>query len=212
MMRQSLWLDCCGQRDTGINKLLGGTSSVGGLWNILEKIYGIPGYLEDWGVWQKWVESGKYGMNVGTAIFASSWVLFLVGLLWTTSHWWMRLFRPKATEEEKDEFNSLVGILRADMSKPNIRQARRVLRDWQTRDFTREPNKSMRDDILIVHLQYLGMLENRLRELVVGTPSTTKEGFDDKEWGNYLVSVEVLASQRKLDEARRTWPLEEYDG
>ena len=173
---------------------------------VLLKLLGMD---ESWGIW--------WTIGLGAATFVL--LLLGAGLQWPfllPAALRNLALEPEAelglaTEDERDEFASMVGLLRrADMIRPNIREARRQLQHWQTTDFTREPEKSMRDDILTSLLTYLGQLEDRLGKVGVGTPPCSiPRVFNDNDWMDCLRDIESLAAQRKLDEARRIFPLRE---
>lgn len=178
-------------------------------------ILNLPGLAEDAPTWVRW--GGVSGAEAGLWWPIGNGIVFAVLFLLGTSEWWWHWLPwvrgPRdALEKEKEEFASLGGMYRAERAQPNIWDARRDLENWQTTDFTREPEKSMRDRMLINLLKYLSLLAHRFRGFGVGTPAATKEGFDDKAWDKFLVSIDVLVFQRDLDKARSTWPLEEVDG
>lgn len=171
--------------------------TVGGvLLAFLERLVGLPGDIEDIKAWQEWTTGrGWFGMDLSAYVPVVGWLVVAGGLAGLTADWWWK----RTPLWKRGAAGKLFYLVRRRPDNPtSIRQCRNALRYWQFR-----PRDLDRDDHTIGLVQELGTLSRLLAELKIGTPSTTEKGFNAKKWEHYLVSLEILALQGKVDEARQ---------
>ncbi len=164
-------------------RVLGALASGGGLWAIVDRIVGLPGYISDIGTWIGWSSMiGDVGLLAGFGLLGGG------ALLATSDWWWPRLFRRQASLEfmaqnsELNRFNELLPLVQRQVNATQPSYIP-IYNPIMHHAFLRD------QEMLIAQLDALK---------IPHPPSDVGRAA----WYNYVVRLELMVNSEKLAEAR----------